>query len=733
MSVSFTEVLSLWRAGRLTEARRACLALLEREPVSADSVNLLAEIYKAEGAHREMIACLAQVTSLSPSDAAARRRLADASLATGDLPGAIEQYRIAVELEPGNARGLNNLGLALARTGDLAQATACYRRALDADPNHALAHHNLGNLLAEAGSPLQALECQRRAVALDPSLADAWRRGAEALHTLARYPEAADACEHALALRPADLATLVVFAQVLRELHRMEEALRCCERILAQRPKSLPTLYLKANLLHETADRRAAIETFEELLRIAPDHLAARVHLVNAQIPVIPESVQEVGMSRVSFAAALGALRQWLAERRPADPAAVVGVDQPFFLAYQEENNRDLLSAYGRLCVELMSDLQPDAQRSHTGRRRAPRLTVGIVSGLIREHSVFRAITKGWLQCLDRRRFRVHVFHLGVSADGETLRARALSDRFEEGPRPLGEWIGAIAASDLDALIYPEIGMHPVALQLASLRLAPVQALSWGHPETSGLPTLDYFLSAAAFESRDSAQCYSETLIRLPGIGSYTEPVAVPAAPLDLARFTLDPEGPTFLCPGTPFKYTPQHDAVLVDLARQLPRCQFVFFCYHEAALSRRLLERISARFAEAGLDGSRYLSLQPWATPGEFQQLMQQADALLDTIGFSGFNTVMLAVQCGLPVVTVRGGFMRGRFGSGILESIGLAEWVAADDADYVRRAIRLAGNRALRQSVAEQMRQRGQQLFRDRGSIEALESFLWQAVQGS
>jgi protein O-GlcNAc transferase len=730
MSASFTEALTLWRAGRLAEARRACLAVLEQEPLSTDAVNLLAEIHKAAGEHTEMIACLARVTRLNPRDAAARRRLADASLAAGDIAGAIEQYRAAVELEPDSARGLNNLGFALARRGELQQAADCYRRALDRNPDYALAHHNLGNLLSESGSPLQALECQQRAVALDPQLAEAWYRSATELHRLLRYAEAVTACERALVLRPDDLATLVVFVQVLRELHRMEEALRNCERILALNPSSVQALYLKANILHETGDRRAAIDTFERLLSIAPDYAAARMHLVNAQIPVIPLTAEEVRLSRTSFVAALGALRVWLESARVTDPAAMVGAEQPFFLAYQEANNRDLLSAYGQLCVELMSRLQPEAPRAGTVRRRAPLLRLGIVSGLIREHSVYRAITKGWLQCLDRSRFRVHVFHLGAGADSETARARALADHFEEGSRSLQDWISAIAACDLDALIYPEIGMHPVALQLASLRLAPLQALSWGHPETSGLPTIDYFLSAAAFESPDSAQAYSETLIRLPRIGSYTEPAALPTAPSDLKRFNVARGIPVFLCAGTPFKYTPQHDAVLVDLARQLGHCQFLFFRYHEAALSRRLLERISARFRAAGLDGSRHLSLQPWATPEEFLQLMQRADILLDTIGFSGFNTVMLAVQCGLPVVTVRGGFMRGRFGSGILESIGLTEWVAADDSEYVRHAVRLARDRTLRRSVAEQMLARRQQLFCDRGTVQALEEFLCGAV---
>jgi len=51
-------------------------------------------------------------------------------------------------------------------------------------------------------------------------------------------------------------------------------------------------------------------------------------------------------------------------------------------------------------------------------------------------------------------------------------------------------------------LLYSEIGMDGVAAQL--LRLAPVQCNNWGHPVTSGFPSLDYFLSSALMEPEDA-------------------------------------------------------------------------------------------------------------------------------------------------------------------------------------------------------------------------------------
>ena len=147
--------------------------------------------------------------------------------------------------------------------------------------------------------------------------------------------------------------------------------------------------------------------------------------------------------------------------------------------------------------------------------------------------------------------------------------------------------------------------------KLASSRLAPVQVASWGHPETSGLPTIDYYLSAAAFEP-PGAQALLHGKIgdasRLSAAFARTPPVT--AVEPDLARLGIDPESSILICPGTPFKYAPQHDRVFPAIARMLGRCQFVFFTHELAHLSEKLRRRLKAAFERDGLDFERYVGL---------------------------------------------------------------------------------------------------------------------------
>ena len=109
----------------------------------------------------------------------------------------------------------------------------------------------------------------------------------------------------------------------------------------------------------------------------------------------------------------------------------------------------------------------------------------------------------------------------------------------------------------------------------------------------------------------------------------------------------------------------------------------------------------------------------------------MQRADVFLDTIGFSGFNTALQAIQCGLPVVTLQGRFLRGRLASGILRRIGLDELVAQDEDGYVALAARLARDAAYRGAGAASHRGQPQPAVRGRRPVRALEEFLLARVR--
>jgi predicted O-linked N-acetylglucosamine transferase (SPINDLY family) len=435
---------------------------------------------------------------------------------------------------------------------------------------------------------------------------------------------------------------------------------------------------------------------------------------------------------RERFAAELDALERWVTTERPPHGHLAVGSEQPFALAYQEESNRELLARYGSLCARLMAEWHSREARPALPRAgRSEPLRIGFVSSYFRSHSVWNSHLKGWLRHLDRERFQLHAFDLGRGEDAQTALARSAVAHYEAGPRDLRGWLDAIRHAAPHVLIYPEVGMDPLSARLAALRLAPVQAASWGHPETTGLPTIDYYLSAEDFEPPEAQDYYTERLVALSRLGCHFER---PASAADGTPLSLGDDGaPLLVCPGVPFKYAPQHDWILAEIARRLGRCRLLFFTHWNRALSQRLAERLRAAFDARGVDYERVVTFLPWQPAAGFKALLARATLYLDTIGFSGFNTALHAVECGLPLVTREGRFMRGRLASGILKRLGLAELVTPTNEAYIELAVRLVADAGQRRLLAERMAERRASLYEDMSAVRALEAWLLSACDAN
>lgn len=59
-----------------------------------------------------------------------------------------------------------------------------------------------------------------------------------------------------------------------------------------------------------------------------------------------------------------------------------------------------------------------------------------------------------------------------------------------------------IAGLALDVLVFADVGMDALTTSLAYGRLSPVQVAFWGHPGTTGLSTMDYFITSDLFEGK---------------------------------------------------------------------------------------------------------------------------------------------------------------------------------------------------------------------------------------
>ena len=718
------------REGRVDEACRFYRDAVAAAPSHAASHLNLGIALEALGDVSAAVDAYEAALAIDPGSAYASYNLGKARFVQGDAPRAEALLRAALAARPDFPEALVVLASILEARGDLSSAAAALESAVTLRPAYAGALRNYGMLLERLGRPREAEQVLQRAAAADPANVQAHYRLGKLLADRGAWGDAAACLARALELNPDYADAHLGMGNVFAGAGRLEEAAECFRKALALEPRMLDAQINLANVLNDLGLRHEALEHAEAALALSPNSAEARWVRLMCGVPAVRAADDELAGLRRRFAADLDELDGWFEPGRTANGHNVVGISQPFWLAYQEEDNRELLRRYGRLCARLMADWQ-SRQGFVPAPRRAPGpVRVGVVSQYFRNHSVWNAIVKGWFQQLDRERFALSAFCLGSPEDDETRYAKSRAAQFVQGAGGLRQWVDAILESQPDVLIYPEIGMDPMSLKLASLRLAPVQAASWGHPETTGLPTVDCYLSAEALEPAEAQKHYTERLIALPNLGCYVQPDDLQPLAADKAAWGLEPGVPLLVCPGTPFKYAPEHDWVLADIAQRLGRCRMIFFEHRTRTLSALLRERLVAAFASRGQDFARVALFLPWQSRSAFYGLLRSADVFLDTIGFSGFNTALQAVERALPIVTREGRFLRGRLASGILKRIGLPELVAADEAQYVGLAVRLAQDAGYRAEIRRRMEASRHMLYQDRAPIRALEDFLAQGL---
>jgi predicted O-linked N-acetylglucosamine transferase (SPINDLY family) len=347
-------------------------------------------------------------------------------------------------------------------------------------------------------------------------------------------------------------------------------------------------------------------------------------------------------------------------------------------------------------------------------------------------HSNWKIPIKGWIENIDKKRFSIYGYYTGNKKDKATEDARNSFIRFIEDINSFEEMCRIIRKDKLHILIYPEIGMDPMTVKLAALRLAPIQCVSWGHPETSGFPTIDYFLSSDLMESPDADNHYTEKLIRLPNLSIYYEPPDFLKLAASREEFSLHPKSVVYHCCQSVFKYLPQFDMVFPSIAQEVENCQFLFSSHRRSSLiTEQFQSRIKNAFRLFDLNPDRYAVFLPYLDVKRYNSLYYLADVFLDPIGWSGCNSALEAIACNLPVVTYPGEFMRSREGLAILSMLKMQETIASSVDEYIKLAIKLGKDSAWRKQISKKIATQKHLIYHDKKCITALEDFLEKVVK--
>ncbi|BFM40971.1 tetratricopeptide repeat protein [Synechocystis sp. LKSZ1] len=685
---------------------------------------------------------------------------------------AIEVYQEILNLNPNHSFAWHSLALCYYNLDQYFEAKLSINKAIELNPDFVQNYHTLGLILEKMSKDDEAIFFYQKAINKDYVFLDSYTSLAH-LYIKKNQPEKSiEIYEKFLEYSPQNSFVLEELGKIYQSIENNTRASYCLgysvyfsgqvgclydaltyfETVYFDTSKSSLkniNFYIDfSNCYAMSNQTKAAILLLEEAINLFPEKKLTLTRVIQSSLPVLYENEQQIDFYRNHFNEFLDKLTQKvdvillksnddITPQEKSDLKSFITIRSNFYLAYQNKNELFIQARYSKLVQKIVNRAFPQWCSSvpfiHTFSSR--KIRIGLVSCRLEGLGI---LYLGWLKYIDKSKFEVYVYNIVQNHDESFTGLKSEFKKYSDEFRIIlisidSSLLCNIMLNDqLDILIFPDLGMDGIISFLSFLRLSPIQCATWGHPVTSGSPTIDYFISSDLMEPANADEHYSEKLVRLPNLGFSIPSFSPPAVTKCRLDFQLKEDSIIYFCSQSLFKYLPQHDYVLPAIAEKNPRAEFVFVDpMHGRVVTEVFQKRLEKAFQEFGLDFRHYCTFLPRQSRTDFVTINQLADVFLDCLSWSGGLTTRDALSCGLPVVTRPGEFMRGRHSYAMLKMIGVTETIAETEEEYIEIAVRLGLDTEWRQQIKTKILANKNRLFDDRECIRGLESFCQQALQ--
>ncbi|QXP83537.1 tetratricopeptide repeat protein [Methylococcus sp. ANG] len=597
--------------------------------------------------------------------------------------------------KPAHAEALHLAGFIAHRRGDQHRAVELISNAIRHAPDNSLFHFNLGNALLASGATEAGIEALQNSTKLNPERVDAWINLGLALIDAKRHPEAVSAFEQVLELAP-EHDVDIAFASALVGAETTRNEPRVLDRVielLESKPRHGYERYAARVILARALEHRnrlsEAIAQHQALLELNPEHVGIRNNLARCLV-----QLGRVDEAREHYRLCVKAAP----DKFHAFSALLAGLN------YEPDMTPEAHEAELRNWETLLALPHYPKDHEFPNERDPERpLKIGYLSPDLRQHVVGHNFLPV-LEHRNRERFSVVCYHIGEQADDLSRRIAALSDDWRHIHGVSDDEVAAAIREDrVDILV--DLSGHTSKTQplVFARKPAPVQVSWLGYFDTTGLATMDWFITDPYSSPPDQKQYFSERLYRMPHTRLYYHPY--PDMP-EVGELPAKRNGyVTFGCLNNLAKINTQ----VLDLwAQILAASPTSHLLIQTLALCDKLnLERFRALCVERGIDPAR-LELRP-ATPLEkFAHTYYEIDIALDPFPFCGGFTSFDALWMGVPVVTLEQQRLVGRQTLSMLRNLGLPELIARTKDDYVAIALGLSSDWKKLEQLRSELRPR-------------------------
>ncbi len=536
-------------------------------------------------------------------------------------------------------------------------------------------------------------------------------QAARKLYDQGRLAEARDALQRALQRSPGDPDLNTLMGGVLVEIGQAQSAIYFLERASAAAPADAMARAILGEAYMHAGNLDAAEKTFRRVIDADPAAYSPRINLGNilikrGKLTEAEDLLRRAADLRPERFEAANNLALLLLDAGRADQAAALVRDRlakkpgdmmisrclANILNYVPEirhgeslqAHRTFGDAVVAAAAAPAATLPPITSTPDPDRR----IRLAYMSPDFREHSVAYFI-EPILRHHDRSRFELFAYSNTASPDARTEQFKSLVDHWRDIAR-INDLAAArqARADQIDILIDLAGLTNNHRLGVLALRAAPVQMTYCGSPSTTGVSTVDYRLVDDITDPPGAESSTVETLLRIPGPGSFSCYAPPPGMP-DPSPWSAD-QPVTFGSFNVLSKVNPAVVEVWARILREAPGSRLIL---KARSLSEPAVhDRYASAFAAHGIGPDQLELLGPLPSVADHLAVYRRIAVALDPFPYNGTTTTYEALWMGVPVVTLAGTTHAGRVGASIMTGLGEPGLITGDIDQYVATAVSLA-----------------------------------------
>jgi len=403
-----------------------------------------------------------------------------------------------------------------------------------------------------------------------------------------------------------------------------------------------------------------------------------------------------------------------------------------FPLSYQGKNNKDILEMQCKLYRKIFPCLNytsPYLDEIKT--RPKTKIKIGFISTNFFNQSVSRD-RMGIIRNLPRELFDVTVFfYFKPSDDLGNFIWNSQNTNIVLPDSSIFERRTVIEQQKLDILVYCDIGMAPDTYFLAYSKLAPVQCNTWGHSDTSGIDTIDYYLSSIYYEKEQPQENYSEKLVLLDSLCTFYYKIIEQPQIVNKNHFAFSNNTNIYLSSQVLFKLNPDFDHIINNILNNDPNGVCVFIKMNLGSYIQDIIINRMEKVLKHNMTRVHFIEWQKCER--DFYKLLSMADVIIDPYPFGGCNTSFSAFSMGIPIVTKPAQCINGRFTHGLYKKMNILDLVANTNEEYVNLANKCAMDKNFRKSISNKILENIDLIFNEPASVNTWINFAVEVINNT